>query len=112
MPSRPYMLSAASEKLQINFRGSLWSSMPANVTMPPVIAAAAEPHQRHSTTRRRYRLTSRNLNRCAAWAGEEVLVWAGLFWGGRGKTAGAKSGGNNQKKGLEAAGRYHPTPRD
>jgi hypothetical protein len=29
------MLSAASEKLQINFRRSLWSSMLANVTMPP-----------------------------------------------------------------------------
>jgi hypothetical protein len=42
------MLSAASEKLQINFRLSLWSSMLANVTMTPVIAAAAEPHQQHS----------------------------------------------------------------
>jgi hypothetical protein len=48
MPSLPYMLSAASEKLQINFRTSLWSSMLANVTMPPVIAAAATPHQGHS----------------------------------------------------------------
>ena len=47
MPSRPYMLSAASEKLQIYFRRSLWSSMLTNVTMPPVIAAAAESHQRH-----------------------------------------------------------------
>jgi hypothetical protein len=46
----PYltMLSAASEKLQINFRRSLWSSIPGNVTMPPVIAAAAEPHQQYS----------------------------------------------------------------
>jgi hypothetical protein len=38
------MLSAASEKLQINFRRSLWSSMLTNVTMPPVIGAAAENH--------------------------------------------------------------------
>jgi hypothetical protein len=29
------MLSAASEKLQINFRRSLWSSMLTNVTMQP-----------------------------------------------------------------------------
>jgi hypothetical protein len=48
MPSVLYMLSAASEKLQINFRRSLWSSMLGNVTMPSVIAAAAKPHQRHS----------------------------------------------------------------
>jgi hypothetical protein len=41
------MLSAASEKLQIYFRRSPWSSMLTNVTMPPVIAAAAESHQRH-----------------------------------------------------------------
>jgi hypothetical protein len=37
------MLPAASEKLQINFRRSLWSSMLADVTMSPVIAAVAEP---------------------------------------------------------------------
>jgi hypothetical protein len=37
------MLSAPSEKLQINFRRSLWSSMLANVTMPLVVATAAEP---------------------------------------------------------------------
>jgi len=42
------MLSAAPEKLQINFRRSLWSSMLANVSMPPVIAAAAELHQQYS----------------------------------------------------------------
>jgi hypothetical protein len=42
------MLSAASEKLQINFSLSRWSSTLANVTMTPVIATVAEPHQRHS----------------------------------------------------------------
>jgi hypothetical protein len=36
------MLSAPSEKLKINFRRSLWSSMLANVTMPLVVAAAAQ----------------------------------------------------------------------
>jgi hypothetical protein len=37
------MLSVPSEKLQINFRCFLWSSTLANVTMPLVVAAAAEP---------------------------------------------------------------------
>src|SRR6267378_2801312 len=47
------MLSAASEKLQIKFRRSLWSSMLTNVTMPPVIAAAAETTSAIFKTRRR-----------------------------------------------------------
>jgi hypothetical protein len=47
------MLSAASEKLQINFRRSLWSSMLTNVTMPPVIAAEAETTSAIFKTRRR-----------------------------------------------------------
>ena len=48
MSSLPDMLFAGSEKLQINFRCSLWSSMLADVTMPRLMAAAAEQHQRHS----------------------------------------------------------------
>src|SRR5713101_2817469 len=47
------MLSAASENLQINFRPSLWSSMLTNVTMQPVIAAAAKTTSAIFKTRRR-----------------------------------------------------------
>jgi hypothetical protein len=43
MPPLPTMLSTPSEKLQINFRRSPWSSMLANVTMPLAVATAAEP---------------------------------------------------------------------
>src|SRR5260370_3251357 len=53
MPSLPYMLSADSEKLQINFSRSLWSSMLINVIMPPVIAAVAETTSATFKTRRR-----------------------------------------------------------
>jgi hypothetical protein len=48
MPSLSAILFAASEKLQINFRRSLSSSMLAHVTMPLLAAAVVGTHQRYS----------------------------------------------------------------
>src|SRR5215471_10170277 len=53
MPSLSAILFAASEKLQINFRRSLSSSMLAHVTMPLLAGAVVGTHQRYSKTKRR-----------------------------------------------------------
>jgi hypothetical protein len=102
------MLSAASEKLQINFRCSLWSLMLADVTMPWVIAAAAEPQQRYSKTRRRNLLTSINLNCVAVSRGTAALVLAGMLVLGSGLTAWAQS----EDAGLKGTWRLQVTVRD
>ncbi|SRR5437660_5346519 len=62
-------------------------------------------------TRRRYRLTSRNLNRFAASGRAAVWVLAGMFLLGSGLTARAQSEGHSQK-GLEGAWRLQLTVRD
>lgn len=111
MRSLPHMLSSASEKLQINFRRSLWSSVLTNVTMPPVIAAAAESHQRHSKQKENL-LTSRNSNRLAASGRAAVLVLAGMLFLGSGQTARAQSEEGNSQKGLEGAWRLQLTVLD
>ena len=106
------MLSAASEKLQINFRRSLWSSMLADVTMPPVIAAAAEPHQQYSKQEGETPLTSRNLKRLAASRGTAALVLVGMLVLGSGLTARARAQNDGSNNGLEGTWRVQVTVRD
>lgn len=112
MPFLPYMLSAASGKLQINFRRSLWSSMLTNVTMPLVIAAAAESHQSHSKKRRRNRLTLKNLNHLAASGRAGLLVLVGMLSLGSWQIARAQSEEDNSLRGLEGAWRLQLTVQD
>jgi hypothetical protein len=85
------MLSAASEKLQVNFRPFLWSSMQANVTMPLVVAAAAEPVSDIENKKGETSMTSRNLKRFAASLGTAAVVVAGMLFLGSGLTALAQS---------------------
>ena len=63
-------------------------------------------------TRRRNRLTSRNLNRFAASGRAAVLVLAGMLLLGSGLTARAQSEGDNSQRGLEGAWRLQLTVRD
>jgi len=106
------MLSAASEKLQINFRPFLWSSMPANVTMPPVVAAAAESPSDGQTKKEKTRMKSRNVKRFATSGGTAALVLAAMFFLGSGLTARAHSEGDGSDNGLEGAWRVQVTVRD
>jgi hypothetical protein len=63
-------------------------------------------------TRRRNRLTSRNLNRFAASGRAAVLVLAGMLLLGSGLTARAESEGDNSHRSLEGAWRLQLTVRD
>ena len=63
-------------------------------------------------TRRRNRLTLRNLNRLAASGRAAVLVLAGMLFLGSGQTARAQSEGDNSQRGLEGAWRLQLTVRD
>src|SRR5215472_12151797 len=78
MPSLSAILFAASEKLQINFRRSLSSSMLGHVTMPLLAAPVAGTHQRYSKQKGESSMTSRNLKRNAAF-GAAALVLAGML---------------------------------
>jgi hypothetical protein len=82
--------------------------MLADVTMPWVIAAAAEPQQRYSKTRRRNLLTSINLNCVAVSRGTAALVLAGMLVLGSGLTAWAQS----EDAGLKGTWRLQVTVRD
>src|SRR5215813_3790319 len=79
MPSLSAILFAASEKLQINFRRSLSSSMLAHVTMPLLAAAVVGTHQRYSKQKGESSMTSRNLKRIAAFGTTAALVLAGML---------------------------------
>jgi hypothetical protein len=63
-------------------------------------------------TRRRNRLTSRNLNRITASGRAAVLVLAGMLFLGSGVTARAQSERDNSQRGLEGAWRLQLTVRD
>ena len=63
-------------------------------------------------TRRRNRLTSRNLNHLAASGRAAVLVLVGMLLLGSGLTARAQSEGANSQRGLEGAWRLQLTVRD
>ena len=63
-------------------------------------------------TRRRNRLTSRNLNRFAASGRAAVLVLAGMILLGSGLSARAQSERHNSPRGLEGAWRLQLTVRD
>jgi hypothetical protein len=76
--------------------------------MPWVIAAAAEPQQRYSKTRRRNLLTSINLNCVAVSRGTAALVLAGMLVLGSGLTAWAQS----EDAGLKGTWRLQVTVRD
>src|SRR5215469_6384317 len=79
MPSLSAILFAASEKLQINFRRSLSSSMLGHVTMPLLSAPVAGTHQRYSKQKGESSMTSRNLKHNAAFGATAVLVLAGML---------------------------------
>jgi hypothetical protein len=79
MPSLSAILLTASEKLQINFRRSLSSSMLSHVTMPLLSAAVVGTHQRYSKQKGESSMTSRNLKRIAAFAATAALVLAGML---------------------------------
>src|SRR5215510_11457549 len=79
MPSLSAILFAASEKLQINFRRSLSSSMLAHVTMPLLAAAVVGTHQRYSKQKGESSMTSRTLKRIAAFGATAALVLAGML---------------------------------
>jgi len=81
-----YMLSAASKKSRLkNFRAiSYASSMLANVTMPPVIAASGgkKPHQRHFKKQRRRALHDINKFKHLQLPGTAAMGLAGIVvWG-------------------------------
>src|SRR5215469_6591427 len=78
MPFLSAILFAASEKLQINFRRSLSSSMLGHVTMPLLAAPVAGTHLRYSKQKGESSMTSRNLTRNAAF-GAAALVLAGML---------------------------------
>jgi hypothetical protein len=103
------MLSDASEKLQINFSRFLWSSMLANVTMPLIVAAAAEPISDISIQEGETSMTSRNLKRFAA-SGGTALVLAGMLTLS-GLTVRAQSEANESHS-LEGTWRLQITVRD
>jgi len=111
MPSLPDMLSAASEKLQINFRRSLWSSMLADVTML-VAGRSGGTTSAIFKTRRRNPLTSRNLKHFATSRGTAALVLAGVLVLGFGLTARAQSQNPGSHNGLQGAWRLQLTVRD
>jgi hypothetical protein len=85
--------------------------MLANVTMLPVIARAAEPHQRYS--KKEKPLTSTNLRRFTASRGRAALVLAGILVLGSGLlTVRAPAQDNGSHSGLEGAWRLQVTVRD
>src|SRR5438445_9139062 len=110
MPPLPTMLSTPSEKLQINFTCSPWSSMLANVTMPLADATAAEPIS--DIQQGETRMTSRNLKRFAAFGGTAALVLAGMLVLGSGLTARARAQDAGSQNGLEGTWRAQLTVRD
>src|SRR5215471_1199140 len=80
MPSLSAILFAASEKLQINFRRSLSSSMLAHVTLPLLTATVVGTHQQYSKQKGESSMTSRNLKRiAAAFGAAAALVLAGML---------------------------------
>src|SRR5262249_53682103 len=91
MPSLSAILFAASEKLQINFRRSLSSSMQAYVTISLLAAAVVGTHQRYSKQNGGSSMTSRNLKRIAAFGVTAALVLAGMLVLESGQKARAQS---------------------
>jgi hypothetical protein len=106
------MLSPASEKLQINFRRSLCSSMLAECHYDAGDRRSGGITLATFETRRRNRLTSRNLNRFAASGRAAALVLAGMLLLGSGLTARAQSEGHDSPRGLEGAWRLQLTVLD
>src|SRR5215813_615996 len=110
MPSLSAILFTASEKLQINFRPSLSSSMLSRVTMPLLGAAVVGTHQRYSKQKGESSMTSRNLRRIAAFGATAALVLAGILVLAPGQKARAQS--ESQAGRIEGTWRVQLTVRN
>src|SRR5262252_6346095 len=104
------MLCPASEKLQINFRRSLWSFNPGQCHFGAGGRRSRTKPIRDFKTRRRNPMTSRNLKRLAASGGTAALVLAGMLALGSGLKARAQS--VSQGGPLEGTWRVQLTIRD
>src|SRR5215470_18110137 len=89
MLSLSAILFAASEKLQINFRRSLSSSMLAHATMPLLAAAVVGRHQRYSKQKGGKQYDSKKFEahcsyRCNSGTGSSRHAGSGVWTKGQG----------------------------